>query len=145
MDDAVNALTGTNYAQDPVRNIPCDVGECDWKFSRDYDLIQHRRVKHGVVPVFETKPEMLQPDFDGMMMEAPEPMYNGPPHISDDRGECERLSCPHWDHVVLYDDYYGLDGFMGVEEGEADMGLQGGLEYPEPPDYMAGKTYDLEI
>ncbi|OBT71690.1 hypothetical protein VF21_09660 [Pseudogymnoascus sp. 05NY08] len=148
MDDAVNALTGTNYAQDPVRNIPCDAGGCDWMFSRDYDLIQHKRVKHGIVPVFETKPEMLQPDFGrGMMIEpVPEQMYNGPPHVSDDRGECERLSCPHWDHVVLYDDYYGLDGFMGVEEGEgeADMGLRG-LEYPEPPDYMTGKAYDLEI
>ena len=99
-------------------------------------------MKHGIDPVFETKPEMLQPDYG--MVGALEPMYNGPPHISDDRGECERLSCPHWDHVVLYDDYYGIDGFIGEEE-EANLGLQGGLEYPEPPDYMTSKTYDLEI
>ncbi|KFY36169.1 hypothetical protein V494_05249 [Pseudogymnoascus sp. VKM F-4513 (FW-928)] len=149
MDDAINALTGTDYAQDPVRNIPCDIGGCSWMFSRDYDLIQHKRVKHGIVPVFETKPEVLQPDYGMMEAAAEQPMYGGPPHISDDRGECERLSCPHWDHVILYDDYYGLDEFMGEEGGEVDMGLQGGseagLEYPEPPDYMTGNAYDLEI
>lgn len=305
-NDVIGALTGDGYAQDPARNIPCDIEGCDWMFSRGYDLIQHKRIKHGIEPsvsgtaiqiqdshgirqcdipgcperyaneiglmqhkrhghgiayvfknlslpppgtapfivcelgcnwlfstrdslryhklvthrmdlgpldagflhdeprkiscdapgcasvfylecrkdaleaefvmhmyshgiVFDyyTSPEvqatsdardaeeeaglmerlMTQPKIDDDMER--ERLYKGPPHYSDDPRECTRLNCPHWDHEIIYDDYYGFGDFMADEDAAAEPREEKrnrALGIPEsPPDFMSAAAYELGI
>ena len=40
-------LTGTAYAEDPTRNIPCRVNGCEFMFTRIYDLSSHLQSIHG--------------------------------------------------------------------------------------------------
>jgi general transcription factor IIIA len=44
--DVVDQLTGAGYGDDEVRNIPCLIRDCEWMFSREYDLVQHLETKH---------------------------------------------------------------------------------------------------
>lgn len=46
--DAINLLTGAGYAQDPTRNIPCLVPNCQWLFTRHYDLTLHLQSAHNL-------------------------------------------------------------------------------------------------
>ena len=149
MDDAISALTGSGYAQDPVRNIPCDIAGCEWMFSREYDLTQHKRVKHGIKPALNVTnhlghDEMLQPDYG--IVEATEPPYNGPPHIDGEPCEYDGLRCPHWDHLIVLDDYY-VENMRAEEEEEeeAELRSQKALEYPEPPDYTSLSAAAAEL
>jgi len=136
-DDAISALTGMGYGQDPVRNIACDVDGCDWMFSRDYDLLQHKRSKHGLAPppcyedytaepppqdphpaMYPNDDPELQRLAEGSWCDGYEQPYEGPPHTGNDPQECERLFCPHWDHEIIYDDYTGLDEMEFIFEQE---------------------------
>lgn len=46
--DAINLLTGVSYAQDPTRNIPCLIPNCQWLFTRHYDLTLHLQSAHNL-------------------------------------------------------------------------------------------------
>lgn len=46
--DAINLLTGVSYDQDPTRNIPCLVPNCEWLFTRRYDLTLHLQSAHNL-------------------------------------------------------------------------------------------------
>ena len=44
-------LTGSGYADQSGRDIPCVQAGCEYRFIRDYDLEVHLRTKHGFVDV----------------------------------------------------------------------------------------------
>lgn len=44
--DPVALVTGTAYAQDEARDMPCPVSDCDWKYTRQFDLEHHMFLKH---------------------------------------------------------------------------------------------------
>jgi hypothetical protein len=46
--DTINLLTGAGYAQDPARNITCLVSNCQWLFTRQYDLTLHLQSAHNL-------------------------------------------------------------------------------------------------
>ncbi|KAI4150408.1 MAG: hypothetical protein LQ340_004099 [Diploschistes diacapsis] len=64
-DTTLGKLTGTAYAENPKRTIPCAVLGCAYLFTRHYDHELHLRCKHGVSPedvpglVGQREPEWL--------------------------------------------------------------------------------------